>query len=185
MHLARSASLARAVPLQHAGGTHDSDLDTGVLGGGHARRTADDDSTGGTRPYLWNAEGRVPRPCTRCGMGEERERDTDGLWELSDGQTGRRADGRGSPMRRVSYLPFLLLVAIMPTARAQDTVRVIDRIADRADREAARELARRAVRVFNEAQVRLIGPTTIYRRDLFSGDVGALDGPLVVDGEIR
>ena len=82
-------------------------------------------------------------------------------------------------MRRAGFLTVLSLVAIAASARAQDTVRVMERGIEE------RDLARQAVRIYNASEVRLIGPTTVYRRDLFSGDVGALDGPLVVEGEIR
>ena len=76
-----------------------------------------------------------------------------------------------------------LLVAAAPLAAQEpDTVIVIRRgLISRP----SRELAREAVRHFNAAEVRLYGPTTIARRDVFNGDVGAFNGPLTVDGEIR
>lgn len=76
----------------------------------------------------------------------------------------------------------LLLVAAPLAAQEPDTVIVIRRgLISRPQRDLARE----AVRHFNASEVRLYGPTSIQRRDVFSGDVGALNGPLTVDGEIR
>jgi len=85
---------------------------------------------------------------------------------------------------RLLFLTLLLALVWPPcVAMAQDPVVVIRPGDD--DRENERA-ARRAIQIFNRSSTtRIFGSHSIRRNDIYGGDVGVLDGPLIVSGIVE